>query len=339
MRRMVRIGLMATAATAVFFYLTASYALHHPESLLTQCVVTSFHLGTEHNPFFKMGQSVGRTVYQVSQATPTDCDSSIEEEDQPLCVPADTPETSQPEKSMAVSPERREFIIQSIKEHFLLQPEASKLGMNNSGPFISEAFGREPPLCTSAPSEDESFPDFMPPCGEELPAVMNDGASKEAEISVDPLFKFWLGLFESAAKEAGEMVGIEAQEETHYFHDEEPPQCLEDPAYQHQYPGCPFTGNRQGSDHSSSPKMIDPLPSAKSKSIKKPSGTEMNSDGKTDPVFRTFDPKKYELPARLRQLLPGDSTEGEEEGSHPEVDTTEFRPTDGRPGEFDPKRM
>src|SRR5262249_5234272 len=136
MRRMVRIGLMATAATAVFFYLTASYALHHPESLLAQCVVTSFHLGTEHNPFFKMGHSVGRTVYQVSQVTPTDCDSLMEEEDQPLCVPADTPETSQPEKCMAVSPERREFIIHSIKEHFLLQAEASKLGMNNSEPFV-----------------------------------------------------------------------------------------------------------------------------------------------------------------------------------------------------------
>jgi hypothetical protein len=51
------------------------------------------------------------------------------------------------------------------------------------------------------------------------------------------------------------------------------------------------------------------------------------------------DPKKYELPARLRQLVPGDSTEAQEEPAHPEVDTTEFRPSDARPGEFDPKPM
>jgi hypothetical protein len=52
-----------------------------------------------------------------------------------------------------------------------------------------------------------------------------------------------------------------------------------------------------------------------------------------------IDPKKYELPARLRQLVPGDFTEAQEEPAHPEVDTTEFRPSDARPGEFDPKPM
>jgi hypothetical protein len=68
-----------------------------------------------------------------------------------------------------------------------------------------------------------------------------------------------------------------------------------------------------------------------------PSGNEMSS--KSGSTGRMTDRKKYELPARLRQLVPGDSTEAQEESAHPEVDTTEFRPSDAKPGEFDPKPM
>src|SRR5262249_47803547 len=65
-----------------------------------------------------------------------------------------------------------------------------------------------------------------------------------------------------------------------------------------------------------------------------------NTNRKADSRRRMTDPKKYELPPRLRQLVPGDSTEAQEEpAAHPEVDTTEFRPSDAKPGEFDPKPM
>jgi hypothetical protein len=72
---------------------------------------------------------------------------------------------------------------------------------------------------------------------------------------------------------------------------------------------------------------------------KKPADEDLKPDSKIDPQSRMINPQKYDLPARLRQLLPGDSTEAEEQPSHPEVDTMEFRPSDARQGEFDPKRI
>jgi hypothetical protein len=289
----------------------------------------------------------------------------------------------------------------------------------------------------------EDVPDVMPPAADSKPAS-----------STDPLFKFWLDLFENAAQES--------EEESQYFHDEEPPQCLEDPAYQYQYPGCPFTGKSPQEERSGLPKITEPVPAVKPKSSKnsgvdhrtpiigsirddlprpaceeppdegtvlralhkklyggsssdqqlhedtqivverlvnkldavrlfpligpaqmhhcqwkctvyyyetvetgdpeqpqskKPcvqvvyidtdhlhpfvpiSRASDNTSGKADSTRRMTDPKKYELPARQRQLVPGDSTEAQEEPAHPEVDTTEFRPSDARPEEFDPKPM
>jgi hypothetical protein len=308
--------------------------------MLTQCVLTSFHLGTDHNPFYKVGRAVGRTVYQIAQSETADNDMTTEEEEQLLCVPPE-PEPLQeqgPREPSTVSTEQRDFIIRTIKEQL-------------PSPHIGDDF-RSPPtdspvrlvgeaeLCSPPPSDEEDYPKFMPHCsddGEVSPVVPH---AADATRSSDPLFEFWLGLFESTAKEADDMGSAEPQEESRYFHDEEPPQCLEDPAYQHQYPGCPYTGKCSGQQPAKSPKMLDSMPTRKPKNDKKPSGVDMKPTGKSDPIFHIFNPNKYELPARLRQLLPGDSTEAEEEPSHhPEVDTMEFRPTDAKPGEFDPKPM
>jgi hypothetical protein len=331
---MIRISLMATAAAGVFFYLAASYAFHHPESMLAQCILSSFHLGLDRNPFFRMGQTVGQTVYQVSRAEFTDSDQTTEEEEQPLCVPPDRSEAPKSVECQAISPEQRDFIIQTIKEQ-LFTPSEAVVPRVNGGTSFSALH------CIPIPNDDEDLPKFMPPCedDDDCSAILHGSAQKEAKNSHDPLFQFWLGLFESVAKDASDLKGVEEQEHSNYFHDEEPPQCLEDPAYQQQYPGCPFTGKCPGKEPASTPKMIGPLPSGKPHSYKQPSGAEMKPAGEADSMFHTFDPKKYELPARLRQLLPGDSTEAEEEPVHPEVDTMEFRPSDARPAEFDPKRM
>ena len=81
------------------------------------------------------------------------------------------------------------------------------------------------------------------------------------------------------------------------------------------------------------PAIAEPVPALKPNKNSSPGDSIKHKAGKKT------DPKKYELPARLRQLIPGDSTEAQEEAAHPEVDTTEFRPSDARPGEFDPKPM
>jgi len=384
-----------------------------------------------------VGSLVGRTAYRV--ASGDSAELTPEEEEQLLCVPPDPLPVD--DAALLERPEtandQSNFILRTIKEEL---PQAD----------LKTASHSEPPIPVDA---EDDFPATMPHCldMEEEPDAMPPAADSKSTSSTDPLLKFWLGLFESAAQEN--------EEESQYFHDEEPPQCLEDPAYQHQYPGCPFTGKCTQEGRSGTPKITDPSPSVKPESGKSsrvdygtpiigsipydsprppcqdppdeeivlralaqksqvnlsvdkvvkgdvqivyeriidkidsvrfypligpaqmhhcqwkftvyyhetgqtkdsdqvynkkpcievvyidtdhlqlinPSAGETN--GKASLGRKMTDPKKYELPARLRQLVPGDSTEAQEEPAHPEVDTTEFRPSDAKPGEFDPKPM
>ena len=188
----------------------------------------------------------------------------------------------------------------------------------------------EPELCAPPPLEHEQFPTTMPRCSDEEDSLAEANKTSDKN-SNDALFEFWLSLFQNVAREDNDMNGTEPQDASHYFHDEEPPQCLEDPAYQHQYPGCPYTGK---SDKSVQPKAIDSIPSAKPKNPMKTSADDLKQ-GSTD--LPKIEWGKYELPARLRQLLPGEGNESGNEPTHPEVDTMEFRPSDARQGEFNPR--
>lgn len=337
MRKMVRIGMVATAAAAVFFYLAATYALRHPESLLTQCVITSFHLGTDNNALYKVGRSVGRTAFRIAQIETADSDMTTEEEEQLLCVPPEPLPVEEAKEPSVISPEQREFIIRTIKEQLPSHQIISD--SNGNSRKLPLPLFNPPPLCMPPEECDEDYPKIMPPCTDDGNGSKNMPRAAELKRDNDSLFEFWQGLFDSTSKDDETMGAPEAQPEKHYFHDEEPPQCLEDPAYQHQYPGCPFTGKCPGMKQSDSPLMIDPVPDIKPKKSKKSLEIERKANSKADPGCQMSNPSKYELPARLRQLLPGDSTEAEEEPSHPEVDTMEFRPSDAHPGEFNPKPM
>jgi hypothetical protein len=334
MSRKLRVGAVAAAATAVFFYLAAGYALHHPESLLTQCVVTTFHLGTDHNPFFKIGQGVGRAAYRVAQAEALACDMTGEEEEQPVYVPEEPiPVQDEPANSPSIiSSEQRLFIIRMIQE----QLAASHVEMDSpaASRLLPMPMFAEPELCAPPPLEHEQFPTFMPRCSDEEDSLAEANKASDKK-SNDALFEFWLGLFQNVAREDNDMNGTEPQDASHYFHDEEPPQCLEDPAYQHQYPGCPYTGKPPILEKSAQPKEIDSIPSAKPKTPKKTSDGVLKQGNSAD--LPKIEWGKYELPARLRQLLPGEANESADEPTHPEVDTMEFRPSDARQGEFNPR--
>lgn len=331
MSRKLRVGAVAAAAAAVFFYLAAGYALHHPESLLTQCVVTTFHLGTDHNPFFRIGQSVGRAAYRVAQAEALAADMTGEEEEQLVCVPEEPiPVQDEPNSHSIISPEQRDFIIHTIQEQLAASHvDADSPTQSRLLPMPRFA---EPELCVPPPLEQEQFPTFMPSCSDEGDFLVDTSKTPEKR-SNDALFQFWLGLFQDVAKEDSDMNGTEPQDASHYFHDEEPPQCLEDPAYQHQYPGCPYTG-KSILDKSTQPKEIDSITNTKPKSRHKTPDGVMKQEDSTD--LPKIEWGKYELPARLRQLLP-EVNESADEPTHPEVDTMEFRPSDARRGEFNPR--
>jgi hypothetical protein len=331
MRKIIRVSMIAVAAGGVFCYLAVSYALHHPESLLAQCTLTALHLGGDHNPLYQVGSAVGRTAYRVAvgQVTPP------EEEEQLLCAPPDPlpVQDAAPLEKPTFSPEQHDFIMQTIQEELQRQTGRPQLSSDKSPSdslpqsALRTVSQTEPPL-----AKEDDFPQTMPHCldAEDTPDLMPPAADSKPTSSNDPLFQFWLGLFESAAHESGK------QSQSSY--EEEPPHCLEDPAYQYQYPGCPYTGKCPYQERPDTPKMSDPIPAVKPHQKSAPEKSQPG--GKSKEGKKMTDPKKYELPARLRQLLPGDSTEAQEEpAAHPEVDTTEFRPSDAKPGEFDPKPM
>jgi hypothetical protein len=451
MRTILRIGVIAVATGAVVVYLATSYALHHPESVLAQCTMTGLQLTAGFHPVYHAGAAAGRMAYRIAGGQSTSVQLTPEEEEQLLCVPPDplpVEEAAPLEPTPVFSDAQRDFILQTIKEelqrHRQTREDAAPNGLTQTRlKPVSEV---EPPIA----KEEDDFPNTMPHCLDagEQPDLMPPAEDSTSTTSTNPLFEFWLGLFESAAEESKERFP--------YFHDEEPPQCLEDPTYQYQYPGCPYTGKSPQEEKSGTPKMTKPVPTIMPRTSKKPqeyrtptvppirdgawcdrtpdevvvlqalphsvrdslseqqlsdsqivcerlvdkidpvhffpfigpaeihrclwkctvyycdtvpgapegsgakkvcnqvvyidnthfhsvaqidsSGNQTN--GKADsPVANMIDPKKYELPARLRQNLPGDSTEAQEEPAHPDVDTTEFRPSDAHPGEFDPKPM
>jgi hypothetical protein len=332
MRKIIRICMIAVAAGGVFCYLAVSYALHHPESLLAQCTLTALHLGADYNPLYKVGSAVGRTAYRVATSESVSQKMTPEEEEQLLCVPPDPLPVQDvaPLEKAAVTPEQRDFILQTIKEELQRQAERGLPAQDHvASDSLTQTALRpvsqgEPPL-----AKEDDFPQTMPHCldEEDAPDLMPPAPDSKSTSSSDPLFQFWLGLFESTVRES--------EKEPQSVHDEEPPHCLEDPTYQYQYPGCPFTGKCPYEERLGTPKISIPAV----KPNQKPAPANSPPSPKRKAGKGMTDPKKYELPARLRQLVPGDSTEAQEEPAHPEVDTTEFRPSDARPGEFDPKPM
>src|SRR5439155_5188972 len=191
-----------------------------------------------------------------------------EEEEQLLCVPPDPlpVDEAAPLEKPEASHDQGNFILRTIKEEL---PQAD----------FRPTSHREPPVADS----NDDFPKTMPHCldMEDMPDVMPPAADSKPASSTDPLFKFWLDLFENAAQES--------EEESQYFHDEEPPQCLEDPTYQYQYPGCPFTGKCPQDERSRTPKITEPVPAVK------PNKNSSPGDSIKRKVGKKTDLKKYEL--------------------------------------------
>jgi hypothetical protein len=333
MRTILRIGVIAVAAGAVVIYLATTYALHHPESVLAQSTITGLQLTAGFHPVYHAGAAVGRAASRIAGGPSAAVQLTPEEEEQLLCVPPDPMpvEEAAPLEPPAISQAQRDFILQTIKE------ELQRHRQNRDDDTVPTGSPQtrlrpvsqvEPPIA----KEEDDFPNTMPHCLDdaEMPDMMPGAVDSGSTKSNDPLFEFWLGLFESARD------GEAPAEPARYYHDEEPPQCLEDPTYQYQYPGCPYTGKSPQEEKSGIPKMMKPAPDVKPMQ-KSPDDLPAGSKRRT--IKGMTDPKKYELPARLRQNLPGDSTEAQEEPAHPDVDTTEFRPSDAHPGDFDPKPM
>jgi len=145
--------------------------------------------------------------------------------------------------------------------------------------------------------------------GFDIPPVMCEpDGDTQTDDEVD-LAKVWLQLFAGGVKENKQRIvptpkaSQGGAEEAEPSHPSRPANCQEDPSYDLQYPGCPYTGPRSGKQTPNDPLL--PLQEHKGVS---PSNLMMQPKPKLN----------EEVPA------------------HPEVDTMEFRPSDAQDGDFDP---
>jgi hypothetical protein len=194
--------------------------------------------------------------------------------------------------------------------------------------------------------ESEECAKTMPPCSddEEVPATMpyaedGDGAAE------DCLSLFWKGLFgETGGQEGG-------QEESEAIHAEDPSPCKEDPAYHHQYPGCPYTGVCPYSGRCATPAVEhEDTPGAEGEK-QEPAAHSCEGCPKGTCCPGCCTKKKKECKSKAegeKKTTPDTSDPAHPKADHPkghcgdegcpahsDVDTMEFRPSDAHEGEFD----
>jgi hypothetical protein len=155
-------------------------------------------------------------------------------------------------------------------------------------PVVAAETGGDGCPLTMSYCEDEG--DFV--------AVMPHACDSPAETAANGFLGFWTSLFKSPA-ESPMPGGMEESEPG----DGAVPQCKEDPAYSHQYPGCPHTGER---GHAKTGAATKPVP------FKEP----------------VPEPGKPGLPTTLPYKPVIVEDEEQETPMHREVDTMEFRRSD-----------
>jgi hypothetical protein len=167
---------------------------------------------------------------------------------------------------------------------------------------------------------------YIADASEAIPLMPREEASAEPAkdeglSDCEGVFQFWVGFFRKAI---GEEEG-DTHEQSEKVKDGMPPDCQEDPARDHQYPGCPYSGGCPYGGSCPSGPCINP-------STKPQPEEETPKAGEETQETVPPSPAPEHKPANVPPYAGS-----EDVPSHPEVDTTEFRPReDARRGEFDP---
>jgi hypothetical protein len=289
-------GAVLALLGAAGIYLSADYVRRHPESLVGQCVVTTCQAGKMCCPAAEVGgAAVDRTFEAIRKVM-----------DEPDMAPTtarvapDDPEPlladPVPDVEACPKPEPREE--PRLLGQVVIQPDAEEPA-TDKGP-------------ASGAAEEAEMPPPMPPARDDAdvppPMPYADDQARDVGHGLD----FWWKLVEAA--EANHQANA-AQEEC------EPGKtgagdCREDPNYDQHYPGCPHTGScpRSGS----CPACRPDAPVIENKG--KPAATEGGSE------------EQGALPAAHPEMPKCGA--GAKATRRQGLDTTEFRPSDGKPFDF-----
>jgi hypothetical protein len=310
---------------AAWFYMAASYVCSYPNSYLSRCAEVAYRMGGEFNPVYRIGHALAVRVRDGADQVLQDhgyvrvgnagsgCCRSCEP-----CVPSlETIAASTPAG-----------VFDEMRVEFTTSPvEAVEKGASEectSGVITVGAFA--PPADDDADSAPKTMP-LLPPDGQadEAPATMPYEEDDDAEVIEETK-----PAANPASKESGdEPKTMKPEEESEATPDGDSPDAGNSmnqmPASHYSShpscsscPGtvtCPYTGKTYPANPDDDPKPVVP--------------TILKKKKKKDDAGNV-------VPSKMSKLI--DKEKGTEDVPvHPEVDTMEYRKSDGQKGEFDPQ--
>lgn len=325
-------------------YVAGSAAVQYPDSLLGRSVVLAYHLGIDYNPFYAAGQTMAERVGEALRQShflqscspkccsrmsscmeaqhyfPTFRDPGLEREvsdghqSQLNALPASSMELSTKKMPEECDSAGKVEGCEQIDIDFKLGIPLEQTGA------IPASFS----VCDDGAGPFKFIPPAEEEVEEEAPATMpylNNDCPDQAASS---LLDVWWGLVRLFK------MGEPSHEESEpaLTQPQDPPNCQEDPNYHHQYPGCPYHG---GGDAGVCPYTGRSYPSCDKPEATPDQGCPVESKPASKP--------KRKSKQELEDDVKNQTGTGEERRVHPEVDTTDFRPSDAQKGEFDPFPM
>jgi hypothetical protein len=318
MRKVMWCCAVLALAAAAAVYAAAEYAGHFPDTLFGRCVLKSYEAGTVYNPMYQVTQAaVGQTYAVVKkvmdhpEVVPTTV-GVIPADPEP--APPSAPEPACPAPCLAprcLPPDNPEadFRPAPMLGKVVIQPDANPPAdapVNATGGGDEEAEFVPPPMPHAR--ENQAVPPPMPYATDDTPAEEDQAEESEA---------FWR-LFRDASGHCTEAGGHEESEACPAG----TPDCREDPRYDEQYPGCPAMGPcpRGGCGGHCGPCPAshhdDPV-------VEEKGEPPANADGAEEPSETP--------PGSIEESKGGP---GVKAPGRRDVDTTEYRPSDGNPVDY-----
>lgn len=190
-----------------------------------------------------------------------------------------------------------------------------------SGPVAIETVDLAIYKGPAAPAEGPACPLTMAYCEEDLPPMAFVGEGEESEADADS------ARVENDEKSEGE----DCSDAECAIHEAVAPRCEESRHYHEHYSGCPATGSCPYSGCYGADRHNLIPPPVKSPEPKSEVGqTEESEEPPHDSTDETPGPQSH------KSLKPNDNATDSWQGASPEVDTMEYRRSDGNLGEFGP---
>lgn len=300
-------------AAAGLFYWSADHVVRHPHSFLGRCAVGAYQV-LGYTPVSQLGTAMTGAIAQANRCKTSPCEpTATESAVEPWAPGGELSLPVFPDELLDAAQQARlpgKFVIEEDDEAQATPCPKNQVADKpcaDQPAWLGEIFGLpvKPDAAGAAEGSEEvsyTMPKIVDADKGPAPTTMPYAKDGEQEDACQGFLNFWTSLFECKSTETGD------QEESEPAEAEDPTKCQEDPAYHHQYPGCPYSGACPYTGKCYTPTYTSPKPTVEEES-------------------------EYQAP-KTKTSEPVDSPKSDDDAlPPPKVDTTEFRPSDKSPDE------